>query len=101
MYTGICCTKYLIIQPFARKESVQIVLCDFHSTAFEGGNWKGPQVGELELLKFLLHQRHPGSTNVNLKAILKVFHPRFHCQTILNPLQMHLTYCSTQRYYVS
>ena len=88
--------KYLIIQPFAGKESVQIVLCDFHSTALEGGNWKGPHLGGLELLKFSLHQRHPRSTNVNHNAILKAFHLRFHCQTSLNPPQMHLSHCSTR-----
>jgi len=53
---------YLVIQPPAREEGVQVFLCYLHSTALEGGSRWGteePFLGALKLLKFFLHQRLP------------------------------------------
>jgi len=53
---------YLVIQPPARKEGVQVCLGYLHSTALEGGSrWRReePFLRALKLLKFFLYQRLP------------------------------------------
>lgn len=58
---------YLVIQPPAREEGVQVFLGYLHSTALEGGSqwWREEtSLGALKLLKFFLYQRLPAKSTL-------------------------------------